>query len=50
MAATADGADGVDGAEEPWSYRNILALAPMVRVNTLPFRLLAREYGANVVY
>eukprot|EP00964_Phaeocystis_antarctica_P133827 scaffold98053_cov69-Phaeocystis_antarctica.AAC.2 len=50
MAATADGADGADGAEEPWSYRNILALAPMVRVNTLPFRLLAREYGANVVY
>ena len=36
--------------EEPWSYRNILALAPMVRVNTLPFRLLAREYGADIVY
>lgn len=25
-------------------------LAPMVRVNTLPMRLLALEYGADLVY
>ena len=25
-------------------------LAPMVRVGTLPMRLLAREYGAHLVY
>ena len=37
-----------DGA--PWSYRDCLILAPMVRVNTLPFRLLAREQGAAIVY
>ena len=53
-AAAAEAADAApnqaDGPEAPWSYRNILALAPMVRVNTLPFRLLAREYGANIVY
>ena len=54
MAAAAEVVDAAanqaDGPEAPWSYRNILALAPMVRVNTLPFRLLAREYGANIVY
>ncbi|XP_074489465.1 tRNA-dihydrouridine(20) synthase [NAD(P)+]-like [Sebastes fasciatus] len=32
------------------SFRNITALAPMVRVGTLPMRLLALEYGADVVY
>ena len=39
-----------DPVSQPWTYQNILALAPMVRVNTLPFRLLAREYGADIVY
>uniref|UniRef100_A0A8C6TWJ9 Dihydrouridine synthase 2 n=1 Tax=Neogobius melanostomus TaxID=47308 RepID=A0A8C6TWJ9_9GOBI len=29
---------------------NITALAPMVRVGTLPMRLLALDYGADVVY
>ncbi|KAJ4849476.1 hypothetical protein Tsubulata_036055, partial [Turnera subulata] len=30
-------------------YRNKLVLAPMVR-GTLPFRLLAAEYGADITY
>ncbi|KAM9807846.1 tRNA-dihydrouridine(20) synthase [NAD(P)+]-like [Neosynchiropus ocellatus] len=32
------------------SFTNIAALAPMVRVGTLPMRLLALDYGADVVY
>lgn len=31
-------------------YRNKLILAPMVRVGTLPMRILALEYGADIVY
>ncbi|CAH9066838.1 unnamed protein product [Cuscuta europaea] len=31
-------------------YRNKMVLAPMVRVGTLPFRLLAAEYGADITY
>ncbi|XP_050075839.1 tRNA-dihydrouridine(20) synthase [NAD(P)+]-like [Anopheles maculipalpis] len=31
-------------------YRNKFVLAPMVRVGTLPMRLLALEYGADLVY
>ncbi|KAL3844689.1 hypothetical protein ACJIZ3_002092 [Penstemon smallii] len=31
-------------------YRNKLVLAPMVRVGTLPFRMLAAEYGADITY
>lgn len=31
-------------------YRNKLILAPMVRVGTLPMRLLALDYGADIVY
>lgn len=31
-------------------YKNKLILAPMVRVGTLAFRLLALEYGADLVY
>uniref|UniRef100_A0A182N126 Uncharacterized protein n=1 Tax=Anopheles dirus TaxID=7168 RepID=A0A182N126_9DIPT len=31
-------------------YRGKLILAPMVRVGTLPMRLLALEYGADLVY
>ena len=39
--------------EEPpprLDYRNKLILAPMVRVGTLPMRLLALDYGADIVY
>lgn len=32
------------------SFSKITALAPMVRVGTLPMRLLALDYGADVVY
>lgn len=32
------------------SYENKLILAPMVRVGTLPMRLLALKYGADLVY
>ncbi|KAK9517360.1 hypothetical protein VZT92_025238 [Zoarces viviparus] len=32
------------------SFGNITALAPMVRIGTLPMRLLALDYGADVVY
>lgn len=31
-------------------FDNKLILAPMVRVCTLPMRLLALEYGADLVY
>ncbi|KAG2385507.1 hypothetical protein C9374_003322 [Naegleria lovaniensis] len=31
-------------------YRNKVILAPMVRVNGLPFRRLAAQYGADIVY
>ncbi|KAL5753250.1 hypothetical protein ACOSP7_023429 [Xanthoceras sorbifolium] len=31
-------------------YENKLVLAPMVRVGTLPFRLLAAQYGADITY
>lgn len=31
-------------------YRNKNILAPMVRVGTLPMRLLALHYGADIVY
>ncbi|KAJ6818453.1 tRNA-dihydrouridine(20) synthase [NAD(P)+]-like isoform X2 [Iris pallida] len=31
-------------------YENKHILAPMVRVGTLPFRLLAAEYGADITY
>ncbi|KAF5302114.1 hypothetical protein FQA39_LY10449 [Lamprigera yunnana] len=32
------------------TYDNKIILAPMVRVGTLPMRLLALEYGADIVY
>ncbi|KFK22174.1 hypothetical protein AALP_AAs53183U000100, partial [Arabis alpina] len=31
-------------------YKNKLVLAPMVRVGTLSFRMLAAEYGADITY
>lgn len=32
------------------SYADKLILAPMVRIGTLPMRLLALDYGADIVY
>ncbi|XP_067640494.1 tRNA-dihydrouridine(20) synthase [NAD(P)+]-like isoform X2 [Eurosta solidaginis] len=34
----------------PLDYRNKVIMAPMVRVGTLPMRLLALEFGADIVY
>lgn len=31
-------------------YSNKVILAPMVRIGTLPTRLLALKYGADIVY
>lgn len=31
-------------------YKNKTILAPMVRIGTLPMRLLALRYGADIVY
>lgn len=31
-------------------FYNKMILAPMVRVGTLPMRLLALDYGADIVY
>lgn len=35
---------------ERLNYANKIILAPMVRINTLPMRLLALDYGADIVY
>lgn len=32
------------------NYKDKIILAPMVRVGTLPMRLLALRYGADIVY
>lgn len=32
------------------TYSNKVILAPMVRVGTLPMRLLSLDYGADIVY
>uniref|UniRef100_A0A3Q2PKI2 DUS-like FMN-binding domain-containing protein n=1 Tax=Fundulus heteroclitus TaxID=8078 RepID=A0A3Q2PKI2_FUNHE len=37
-------------AADRLNFSNMTALAPMVRVGTLPMRLLALDYGADVVY
>ena len=34
----------------PWSYHQQLILAPMVRINSLPFRTLCAEYGCRMLY
>ena len=36
--------------ESRLDYRNKMILAPMVKVGTLPMRLLALDYGADIVY
>lgn len=38
------------GKVEALDYRNKVILAPMVRVGTLPMRLLALQFGADLVY
>ena len=39
-----------NGAKDRLSYSNKMILAPMVKIGTLPTRLLAIEYGADIVY
>jgi tRNA-dihydrouridine synthase 2 len=36
--------------ETKFSVVNKLLLAPMVRIGTLPFRLLSLNHGADIVY
>jgi tRNA-dihydrouridine synthase 2 len=52
MSDTVPTTDKTDQNEPSHSldYRNKLILAPMVRVSTLPMRLLALEFGADIVY
>jgi len=33
-----------------WSYRDKLIMAPMVRISSLPMRMLAYSYGADICY
>jgi len=40
----------VHDADDTWSYRNAMILAPMVRINSLAFRTLCAEQGASMVY
>ncbi|KAF9933251.1 tRNA-dihydrouridine(20) synthase [NAD(P)+]-like [Linnemannia zychae] len=35
---------------QPLNYNNAAILAPMVRIGTLPVRLMALKYGADIVY
>src|SRR5688500_12070818 len=37
-------------ARNPDRYRGKVILAPMVRIGTLPSRILALDYGADLVY
>lgn len=37
-------------ARKRLDYKDKLVLAPMVRIGTLPMRLLALDYGADIVY
>jgi Dihydrouridine synthase (Dus) len=36
--------------ESEWSYENKVILAPMVRAGTLPLRMMAAKYGADMCY
>lgn len=42
--------EGVRSLSSRLSYAGKTILAPMVRVGTLPMRLLALEFGADIVY
>ena len=42
--------DAMQGDDAWQFYKGKNILAPMVRVNTFPTRLLAAEYGADIVY
>jgi len=42
--------EGTESKSEKLKYSEARILAPMVRVGTLPTRLLALRYGADIVY
>ena len=48
--ALSDTADTDQTVTAQLDYANKVILAPMVRVCTLPMRLLALDYGADIVY
>ena len=48
--ASSDTADTDQPVTSQLDYANKIILAPMVRVCTLPMRLLALDYGADIVY
>ncbi|KAJ1816829.1 tRNA-dihydrouridine synthase 2 [Coemansia sp. S610] len=50
MAAQSMPAEDIKRTEWRDRYRNGFFLAPMVRVGTLPMRLLAQQYGADLVW
>mmetsp|Transcript_7896 Transcript_7896/g.24375 ORF Transcript_7896/g.24375 Transcript_7896/m.24375 type:complete len:409 (+) Transcript_7896:47-1273(+) len=43
-------AEGVVGSSSELDFRNKVVLAPMVRMGTLPLRMLARQHGADMVW
>ncbi|XP_060816434.1 tRNA-dihydrouridine(20) synthase [NAD(P)+]-like isoform X1 [Bombus pascuorum] len=45
-----NGKAGITMERKRLNYENKLILAPMVRIGTLPMRLLALDYGADIVY
>ena len=48
---TREGADSPPAPPYPrLDYSGKMILAPMVKIGTLPMRLLALEYGADIVY
>ena len=47
---TGEGSAGEEAVPGRLSYGNKMILAPMVKVGTLPTRLLALSYGADIVY
>ena len=44
------GGDDQKIPKDALDYRDKVILAPMVRIGTLPSRLLALKYGADLVY
>lgn len=45
-----DDVEPIPACTSPIEYRNGIFLAPMVRIGTLPTRLLSLEYGADLVW
>ncbi|PWY99445.1 FMN-linked oxidoreductase [Testicularia cyperi] len=50
QAQEVDDVEPVPASTSPLRYENSIVLAPMVRIGTLPTRLLSLEYGADLVW